>query len=191
NDIASTAAAYADAAFAGTWLETGRQRVWPADAMTINPYLGRDAVEPFLASARASQGGVFILARTSNPGARQFQDLDCGGKPLYHHVASAVHEWTRECVRASGYGDVGAVVGATYPAELNELRKLMPETIFLVPGFGAQGGVAADVAAAFHPSGLGAIINSSRAITCCFAPEEPRWEDAIATATRTAIHALS
>src|SRR5439155_23693830 len=96
NDIASTAAAYADAALAGTPLEGQRHAVWHADAMTVNPYLGRDAVEPFLASARKARGGVFVLVRTSNPGAGQFQDLDCGGMPLYEHVAEAVASWARE-----------------------------------------------------------------------------------------------
>ena len=111
NDIASTAAAYADAVF-------GPKAVWPADAMTINPYLGRDAVEPFLASAGEAQAGVFVLVRTSNAGAGQFQDLVCGGKPLYEHVAAAVGDWAEENLGTSGLGDVGAVVGATHPAEL-------------------------------------------------------------------------
>jgi orotidine-5'-phosphate decarboxylase len=191
NDIASTAAAYADAAFAGVAWEGATHLVWNADSLTINPYLGRDSVEPFLKSGRAQGRGVFVLVRTSNPGAGQFQDLECEGKPLFHHVAAAVRNWARENLGTSGYGDVGAVVGATYSAELKELRKLMPEVIFLVPGFGAQGGTAADIAAAFHPDGLGAIINSSRGITCVFKPDDSRWEDAVAAATRTAIQALA
>src|SRR5262245_14573154 len=117
NDIASTAEAYADAAFGGVTVGGRPPSGWEADALTVNPYLGRDAVEPFLKSARRSGCGVFVLVRTSNPGARQFQDLDCGGKPLYQHVAEAVGAWTRENRSTSSFGDVGAVVGATYPAE--------------------------------------------------------------------------
>jgi len=190
NDIASTAEAYADAAFAGTMLEGLRRPVWDADALTINPYLGRDAVEPFLASARASGRGVFVLVRTSNPGAGQFQDLECDGRPLYQHVAASVGAWTRAHLGRCGFGDVGAVVGATHPSELAVVRQLLPEAIFLIPGYGAQGGTAADCAAAFRADGLGAVINSSRGITACFKPEERAWEDPVAAAARAAIAAL-
>src|SRR5438132_1012361 len=109
NDIASTAAAYADAALAGVTFEGRRFPVWEADALTVNPYLGRDAVEPFLQSAREAQAGVFVLVRTSNPGAGQFQDLVCDGRPLYRHVATAVAEWSHENLGQCGLGDVGAV----------------------------------------------------------------------------------
>jgi orotidine-5'-phosphate decarboxylase len=191
NDIASTAAAYADAVFAGTMIDKRRHPVWPADAITINPYLGRDAVEPFLASARQVGGGVFVLVRTSNAGAGQFQDLDCQGKPLYQHVAAAVGAWANEYLGRCGYGDVGAVVGATHPAELSRLRGLIPQAVFLVPGYGVQGGSAADVAAAFRDDGLGAIVNSSRGIIACFKPDDPNWEAAVEQAARKAIADLS
>jgi orotidine-5'-phosphate decarboxylase len=196
NDIASTAAAYADAAFGGTRLAGRTYPVWEADALTVNPYLGRDAVEPFLKSARRVGAGVFVLVRTSNPGAGQFQDLlvssgTSPARPLYQHVGEAVAAWSRENLGACGLGDVGAVVGATYPAELAALRNLLPEVIFLVPGFGAQGGTAADVAAAFRPDGLGALVNNSRGILFPFQPDEPRWEDRIADATRATIAALN
>jgi orotidine-5'-phosphate decarboxylase len=186
NDIASTAAAYADAAFA----------VWEADALTVNPYLGRDAVEPFLHRARRSGGGVFVLVRTSNPGAGLFQDLLVSGgtsppRPLYRHVGEAVGAWARENLGVCGLGDVGAVVGATYPSELAELRRALPEAIFLVPGFGAQGGTAADVAAAFRPDGLGAIVNSSRGILFPFAPEAADWEHKVESAARDTAAALA
>jgi orotidine-5'-phosphate decarboxylase len=187
NDIASTAEAYADAAFAGTLLDGKRFPVWEADALTINPYLGRDAVEPFLASARKVNAGVFVLVRTSNKGAGLFQDLESRGKSVYQHVAEAVGAWTNENLGACGYGDVGAVVGATHPAELAALRKLIPQTIFLVPGYGAQGGSAGDTAAAFRDDGLGAVINSSRGIIASFKPDEPQWEAAIEAATKAAI----
>ena len=191
NDIASTATAYADAALDGTELAGGRQPVWDADALTVNPYLGRDAVEPFLASARRSGRGVYVLVRTSNPGARQFQDLDCGGRPLYAHVAEAVRAWSRENLGSCGYGNVGAVVGATYPAELAALRSTMPEVPFLVPGFGAQGGCGADVLPAFGPDTQGAVVNSSRGILFAYSPSEPHWEAAVERATRETIKALT
>jgi orotidine-5'-phosphate decarboxylase len=182
-DIASTAAAYADAAFGGTAIRARSYPVWAADALTVNPYLGRDAVEPFLGGARQVSGGLFVLVRTSNPGAGLFQDLECGGKKLYRHVAAAVAEWNAGGLGACGLGDVGAVVGATHPRELAELRAEMPHVWFLVPGYGAQGGSARDVAAAFRPDGLGAVVNSSRGVTFPFHPDEPDWESAITQAT--------
>ncbi len=191
NDIASTATAYADATFAGTVLGGRTFPVWQADALTVNPYLGRDAVEPFLASARRSGAGVFVLVRTSNPGAGQFQDLQCEGKPLYRHVGEAVAAWSRENLGACGLGDVGAVVGATYPAELAELREALPEVIFLVPGFGAQGGTAANTAPAFRRDGLGAVVNSSRGVLFPFKPDDKGWEAKIDAATRATVAALA
>lgn len=191
NDIASTAAAYADAAFDGVTIDDTTHPVWDADALTVNPYLGRDAVEPFLKSARRSGRGLFLLVRTSNPGARQFQDLDCGGKPLFLHIAEAVRSWARENLGQCGLGDASAVVGATYPAELATLREAMPEVPFLVPGYGAQGGSAADVAGAFRPDGAGAVVNSSRGITCSFQPDDPCWEEAVVAATKAAIADLA
>jgi orotidine-5'-phosphate decarboxylase len=186
NDIASTASAYAEAAFA----------VWGADALTINPYLGRDAVEPFLGRARQVDGGVFVLVRTSNPGAGLFQDLLARSsphepeRPLYQHVGLAVARWSRENPGACGLGDVGAVVGATYPAELLQLRQQLPEVIFLIPGFGAQGGTADDVRPAFRADGLGAIVNNSRGILFPYQPSDPGWEAKIEAATRATIRAL-
>jgi orotidine-5'-phosphate decarboxylase len=191
NDIASTAAAYADAAFGGTEVDGTRHPVWDADACTVNPYLGRDAVEPFLASARRHGRGVFVLVRTSNPGAGQFQDLVCEGRPLYQHVATAVGAWARQGLGACGLGDIGAVVGATHAAELAAVRRLLPEVIFLIPGYGAQGGSAADTAAGFRADGLGAVVNSSRGITACFDPEDPAWEGKVESATRAAIAELT
>lgn len=196
NDVASTASAYADAAFGGTRLDGRVYPVWEADALTINPYLGRDAVEPFLESARRARAGLFVLVRTSNPGAGQFQDLLVSSgatpaRPLYQHVGEAVASWARENLGACGMGDVGAVVGATYPAELATLRKLLPEVIFLVPGFGVQGGKATDVAPAFRADGLGAVVSSSRGLLFPFQPDEPRWEARIEEATRAAIASLA
>jgi orotidine-5'-phosphate decarboxylase len=191
NDIASTAAAYADAAFGGVTIDQQVIPVWDADALTVNPYLGRDAVEPFLETARRSGRGVFVLVRTSNCGAGLFQDLVCEGRPLFSHVAAAVAAWSRENLGRCGFGDVGAVTGATHPTEMATIRSLAPESIFLVPGFGAQGATATDTAPAFRPDGLGAIVNSSRGIVFSFSPDDPDWEGKIEAATRTTIQALS
>jgi orotidine-5'-phosphate decarboxylase len=175
-DIASTAQAYADAAF----------RVWKADALTVNPYLGRDAVEPFIETARATNAGLFVLVRTSNPGSGLFQDLKVDGRPLYRHVADAVARWNASGIGECGLGDVGAVVGATHPRELAELRVAVPDAWLLVPGYGTQGGTAADVRAAFRPDGLGAIINSSRGVTFPFKPDDRDWESRIESAAAKA-----
>jgi orotidine-5'-phosphate decarboxylase len=172
-DIASTAAAYADAAF----------QAFDADAVTVNPYLGRDAVEPFISAARKGGRGLFVLVRTSNPGAGLFQNLVCDGRPVYQHVAAAVASWSSENIGPCGFGDVGAVVGATHPAELRLLREQLPNVWFLVPGYGTQGGTAAEVRAAFRADGLGAVVNSSRGVTFPFEPEDANWEAAIKNAT--------
>jgi orotidine-5'-phosphate decarboxylase len=185
-DIASTATAYADAAFGGCTINGETFPVWDADSLTINPYLGRDAVEPFLTAAKKSDRGVFVLVRTSNPGAGLFQDLVCDGKPVYRHVADEVVRWNASTLGACGLGDVGAVVGATHPRELAELRAAMPNVWFLVPGYGAQGGTAADVKVAYRADGLGAIVNSSRGVTFPFHPDDPDWEAKIVEAAKKA-----
>ncbi len=185
-DIASTATAYADAAFAGCKIDGKAFPVWDADSLTINPYLGRDAVEPFLVAAKAADRGVFVLVRTSNHGSGLFQDLKCDGKPLYRHVAAAVAEWNAPTIGECGLGDVGAVVGATHPRELAELRAELPNVWFLVPGYGAQGGTAADVRTAYRPDGLGAVVNSSRGVTFPFHPDDPDWEAKVVAAAQKA-----
>jgi orotidine-5'-phosphate decarboxylase len=175
-DIASTAEAYAAAAF----------QTFDADALTVNPYLGEDAVEPFVTAATRADRGLFVLVRTSNKGAGLFQDLVCDGKPVYRHVADAVARWNAPTVGACGLGAVGAVVGATHPKELAELRAVLPDVWFLVPGYGAQGGSAADVKAAYRADGLGAVINSSRGVTFPFHPDDPDWEQKVTDAARNA-----
>ncbi|MFY9344637.1 MAG: orotidine-5'-phosphate decarboxylase [Planctomycetota bacterium] len=171
-DIGSTAEAYAE----------GHFRV--ADAVTLHPYLGLDSVQPFLQHCRPERGGkaVFVLVRTSNPGAADFQGLQVGGEPLCDHVARAVHRWGQDLPQAHGYSPVGAVVGATWPQELARLRALMPNAWLLLPGVGAQGGKVADLAAAFDPRGLGALVNQSRGVMQCFAPSDRDWLDRIETA---------
>lgn len=174
-DIASTASAYAEAAF----------RTLQADALTVNPYLGRDAVEPFLDEARRLHLGVYVLVRTSNPGAGLFQDLKTDAGPLYLRVAREVAAWSAANRGTMGYGDVGAVVGATSPRELAELRQAMPQVPFLVPGYGAQGATAADCRAAFV-KGQGAVVNSSRGIVFPYQPEDVDWEAKIVAAAQAA-----
>ena len=176
-DIASTAEAYAHAAFGPTW---------DADSLTINPYLGRDAVEPFLAAAKVASRGVFVLVRTSNPGAGLFQDLNVDGRPLHRAVAAEVVSWNESTLGGCGLGEVGAVVGAAPPRELAELREAMPKVWLLVPGYGAQGATAADVKAAYRADGLGAVVNSSRGVTFPFKPDDPDWESKITDAARRA-----
>lgn len=195
NDIGSTATAYATGL-----MGAAGQSPWNADALTVSPYLGDDSLTPFVEVAQARAAGIFVLVKTSNPGGKTFQDLQIAdGRPLYLHVAELVERLASEtCATASssGYGAVGAVVGATYPAQLAELRAAMPHTMFLVPGFGAQGGTAADVAAAFDARGGGAIVNNSRGIIFAHARKEftqfgdARWQEAVEAATRDMIAQL-
>lgn len=170
-DIASTASAYAEAAFVHL----------KADALTINPYLGQDAVEPFITEARKHGAGLYVLVRTSNPGAGLFQDVMTNHGMVHEVVARAVNQWTSGKLH-DGWGDVGAVVGATSPQELAKLRQMMPQVPFLVPGYGAQGGVAQDCQAAFTGGGLGAVVNSSRGILFPYQPDEVAWEKKIVEA---------
>jgi len=166
-DIGSTAGLYARAVFSHYPPIQWRH----ADAVTVSPYLGSDGVLPFVEQAAAVGGGIFVLVKTSNPSSAEVQDLDAGGKPVYRHVAELVDGWGADRIGASGYSSVGAVVGATWPEQLVELRAAMPHTPFLVPGYGAQGGGAADVVAAFDGNGLGAIVNSSRGIIYAWADD--------------------
>jgi orotidine-5'-phosphate decarboxylase len=189
-DIASTAMAYADAAFDGFRIDGQTFPIWNADALTINPYLGRDAIEPFLTAAKATDRGVFILVRTSNASSGQFQNLVCDGQPLYRHVAAAVAEWNSSSTGSFGLGDVGAVVGATQPRELVELRAALPNVWFLIPGYGVQGGTAEDVKAAYRSDGLGAIVSSSRGLVFPFKPDDPDWRAKIVSAAQKAADEL-
>lgn len=175
NDIGSTAEAYARAYLGRAAVGDRFEPTWPVDALTVNPYLGSDGITPFVRVAAEEGKGLFILDRTSNASAREFQDLVVDGRPLYRHVADKIAGWAAPHRGACGYSFVGAVVGATYAAELRELRQALPGVPFLVPGYGAQGGTAADVAPAFDPEGLGALINNSRGIT--FAYGKPKSRD--------------
>jgi orotidine-5'-phosphate decarboxylase len=187
NDIGSTAEAYARAYLGG-------RQAWDADALTVNPYLGRDGIDPFVKAAADAGHGLFVLVRTSNPSAGDFQDLEAGGKPLYQHVAERLADWAAPHRGASGYSLMGAVVGATYPEQLAALRAALPGVVFLVPGYGAQGGKAADVAAAFDADGLGAVVNSSRGVTAAFERPDLKsldWRRAIEAAVGEMIEDLA
>jgi orotidine-5'-phosphate decarboxylase len=181
-DIGSTAEAYAEGWLGGPWA---------ADALTVNPYLGLDSVEPFVKTAADRGAGIFILVKTSNPGSKDFQDLASEGHTIYEHVAAGVERLAARTAAGGTYGAVGAVVGATWPRQLDTLRAAMPHTWILVPGFGKQGGRAADVRAAFHPDGLGAIVVSARDVI--FAHSRPEMNAGLAagqwqTAVERACH---
>jgi orotidine-5'-phosphate decarboxylase len=141
------------------------------DFATVNPYLGTDGVKPFVDVCNVNDRGIFVLVKTSNPSSGEFQDRIIDGKPLYEHVADKVNEWGAASMDGN-YSNVGAVVGATYPEQGEILRKKMPKTFILVPGYGAQGGKGADLVHFFNSDGLGAIINSSRGIIAAYQNEK-------------------
>ncbi len=184
NDIGSTATAYADGYLGAT-------SPWGSDSLTVSPYLGRDSLEPFVEMCDQREAGIFVLVKTSNPGGGLLQDRTTEGQTVYERVAELVTEFNASRLGESGYGPVGTVVGATYPEQLAKLRQAMPGSWILVPGFGAQGGGAADVLVGLDEDGLGAIVNSSRHIIFAHARDEfrerfgdARWQDAVAEATR-------
>ena len=164
-DVPSTAEAYA-AAFAPL-----------ADAVTVSPYLGRDSLEPFLAYDGL---GIFVLVKTSNPGSGDIQDLQVDGRPVWQHVAEMVAGLAADRIGASGLSSVGAVVGATYPREVAEARSLLPHSVLLLPGVGAQGGSTEDLAPAFEAGPASAIVSASRSVI--YADSGPGWQDAAAAA---------
>lgn len=177
-DIGSTARAYAEA-----YLEEREGAPPLADALTVNPYLGRDSLEPFLAACRRSGSGIFSLVKTSNSGSADIQDVTLSdGRPLWHHVAELVDHWGEELIGERGLSSVGAVVGATYPRAIGEARRLLPRSILLLPGVGAQGASPADVARAFTSGPASALVPVSRAILYAFRTEAEDWRSAAAQA---------
>jgi len=168
-DIGSTAEAYAAA----------HLEVVGADAITVNPWFGADGLEPFLRRAREAGKGVFVLVKTSNPGSADLQDQELStGETVYERVADLLAGWAAGGVGASGYSNVGAVVGATHPVQAAKLRLALPGVPFLVPGYGAQGAGATDVAGAFDRAGTGAIVNSSRAVLYAYRTRPGHWAEA-------------
>lgn len=170
-DIGSTSEAYAVAHLGQVQVGSAMLPVFDEDFATVNPYLGSDGIRPFLEVCRKEKKGIFVLVKTSNPSSGEFQDRLIDGRPLYEWVGEQVAKWGEEAM-GSGYSYVGAVVGATYPEMGKVLRKVMPKACILVPGYGAQGGKAADLAPYFNEDGLGAIVNSSRGIIAAYKQEQ-------------------
>ena len=175
-DIGSTSRAYAAA-----YLEPREDQPPLADAMTVSPYLGRDSVEPLLAACRREGAGIFCLVKTSNEGVADIQDLALSdGRPLWQHVARLVAEWGEDLVGERGLSSVGAVVGATHPRAIGEARKLLPRSVLLLPGVGAQGASPADVARAFTSGPASALVAAARSVLYAFRSTDDDWRSAAA-----------
>ena len=174
-DIGSTAAGYSNAYLGKTPIEQEKVSIYDVDFVTVNPYLGIDGVKPFIDDCKEYGKGIFILVKTSNKSSGELQDLKLeNGKTIYEKVAELVNSWGEDLVAEYGYSSVGAVVGATYPIQIKELREIMPKTYFLIPGYGAQGGKAEDIALGFK-DGIGGIVNASRSLMAAY--KSDRWKD--------------
>ena len=188
-DIGSTSEAYAAGHIGNVAVGSSSYMPFNEDMATVNPYLGSDGVLPFIKVCKENDRGIFVLVKTSNPSSGEFQDRIIDGKPLYEHVAGKVEEWGSDNLEGN-YSNVGAVVGATYPEQGETLRKLMPHTFIIVPGYGAQGATGKDLAGFFDDNKNGAIVNSSRGIIAAHTkePYKDRYgEDAFADAARAAV----
>lgn len=170
-DIGSTSEAYAVGHLGKVQVGSQIYAGFDEDFATVNPYLGSDGVKPFIKVCKENNRGIFVLVKTSNPSSGELQDKLVDGKPLYELVGKMVDEWGSDCIGESGYSEVGAVVGATYPEQGRILRAIMPKTYILVPGYGAQGGKGKDLVHFFNEDGLGAIVNSSRGIIAAYKQE--------------------
>lgn len=169
NDIGSTAGCYSKAYLGFTDLNGKKISSYPADMLTVNGYLGSDGIKPFVEDIKNNDKSIFVLVKTSNPSSGEFQNLKLeSGEFIYEHMGRLVSEWGKDTVGKYGYSDVGAVVGATHPAEAENLRKLLPSTFFLIPGYGAQGGNAEMLKVCFDKRGLGGVVNNSRGIICAY-----------------------
>lgn len=188
-DIGSTSVAYAVGHLGKVQVGSKTYAGFDEDFATVNPYLGSDGVKPFIDVCKQENKGLFILVKTSNPSSGEFQDQKIDGKPLYELVGEKVAQWGEEHMGESGYSYVGAVVGATYPEQGEILRKVMPKSFILVPGYGAQGGKGKDLVHFFNEDGLGAIVNSSRGIIAAWKQEKyaKYGEAAFAEASRAAV----
>ena len=177
-DIGSTAEAYSDAWLGATQVGNERCKVFDADCVTLNGYMGSDSVNPFLNTCKAEDKSCFVLVKTSNPGSGELQNQPAGEDgTVYGLMADLIEKWGAGTEGAYGYTRIGAVTGATHPKELEEIRARMPHTFLLVPGYGAQGGTAEDVRHAFQENGHGAIVNSSRGIICAWQKTGKNGED--------------
>lgn len=171
NDIGATMEAYTKAYLGSTMVDDVEFEAFGADALTVNGYLGTDGISPLIDVCNKNDKGIFVLVKTSNKSSGELQDKHIGDKTVYAVMGDMCESWGAQCMGKYGYSSVGAVVGATYPSQLEEMRKALPHTMFLVPGYGAQGGGAQGVAKAFDNKGLGAIVNSSRAVMCAYQKE--------------------
>ena len=172
NDIGATMDAYTSAHLGTVTIGENEVEPFGADALTVNGYLGTDGIDPLLKVCRSRDKGIYVLVKTSNPSSGELQDMKLAdGRTIYETMGDMCEKWGAEAIGKYGYSDVGAVVGATYPAMLTELRQRLPHTMFLVPGYGAQGGGAEGLKGAFDEKGLGAIVNSSRAVMCAYKKE--------------------
>ena len=176
-DIGSTAKGYSNAYLGQTPIGEEKIEVFEnIDFLTVNPYLGVDSITPFVEDCAKYGKGIFVLVKTSNPSSGELQDLKLeNGKTVYEHVASLVEQWGETLRGEYGYSSVAAVVGATYPEQLKEIREKAPHTYFLIPGYGAQGGKAEDIALGFDDNGLGGIVNASRSLMCAY--KSDKWKD--------------
>lgn len=170
NDIASTAQAYSDGHLGEVEIEGELIEPFGEDFITVNPYLGTESIEPYFEHMKNRDKGLFVLVKTSNAGSGEIQDLPMGseGHPLYETVGQLIDKWGAAFRGSYGFSDIGAVVGATHPEQGARLRQLLPHVFFLVPGYGAQGGTAEDLAGCFNREGIGAIVNSSRGIIAAY-----------------------
>ena len=172
NDIGATMDAYTSAHLGTVTIGETEVEPFGADALTVNGYLGTDSIDPLLKVCRSRDKGIYVLVKTSNPSSGELQDMKLAdGRTIYETMGDMCEKWGEGAIGKYGYSDVGAVVGATYPEMLTELRKRLPHTMFLVPGYGAQGGGAEGLKGAFDENGLGAIVNSSRAVMCAYKKE--------------------
>ena len=187
-DIGTTAKAYSNAAIGKTKIGELNHSIFDVEFVTVNPYLGTDGVLPFVEDCKEYGKGIFILVKTSNKSSGEIQDLVTeDGEKIYVKVAKLVNEWGKDLVGKYGYSSISSVVGATYPEQLKELREVMPHSYFLIPGYGAQGGKADDIALGFDKNGLGGIVNASRSLICAYKSEiwkNKFTEEQFAEATR-------
>lgn len=175
-DIGSTARGYSNAYLGKTKIGDKEESIFDVDFVTINPYMGTDCVKPFIEDCKKYNKGLFILVKTSNPSSGELQDLKFeNGEEVYTKVAKLVESWGEELRGEYGYSSISAVVGATYPEQLKQLRKEAPHTYFLIPGYGAQGGKTSDIALGFDENGVGGIVNASRSLMCAYKAEQ--WKD--------------
>ena len=173
NDIGATAECYAKAYLGQTMVGDEEYTAFDSDFLTVNGYLGSDGIKPFLGWMQKRDKGIFVLVKTSNKSSGELQDLKLeNGKTVYEYMGGLVEEWGKDCIGKYGYSAVGAVVGATHPQQAQILRREMPHTFFLIPGYGAQGGTADDLKVCFDKDGLGGIVNSSRGILCAYKQEK-------------------